>query len=207
MMISAHKEHWEEIYSTRAETCVSWYQEEPTLSLALIGAVAPSAGRIIDVGGGTSVLVDRLVELPFEKVAVLDISEEALAKARSRLGARAGRVEWIAADVTAVEDIGTYDVWHDRAMFHFLTEASDRQKYVALARRTVPQGGHLIMATFADNGPRQCSNLDVCRYNADSLRRELGPGFTLVREVQETHATPSGSAQQFFYGVFRREGA
>jgi SAM-dependent methyltransferase len=199
------KEHWEEVYATKAETSVSWYQDEPKLSLELIGAIAPVAGRIIDVGGGASVLVDRLLDLPFEKIAVLDISETALDKARSRLGERAERVEWIATDVTAVHDVGTYDVWHDRAVFHFLTDASDRKKYVELARRTVPEGGHLIMATFADDGPKKCSNLDVCRYHADSLRTELGQGFALVREVRETHTTHSGSLQPFFYGVLRRQ--
>ena len=122
----------------------------------------PPGGRIIDVGGGTSVLVDRLLDRPFERIAVLDISETALGNARSRLGERAQRVEWIAADVTEVRDLGRFDVWHDRAVFHFLTDAEDRAKY-SWARRTVPAGGHLIIATFADDGPRRCSNLDVRR--------------------------------------------
>ena len=155
MLDSDRKSHWEEVYTTKAETGVSWYQDEPKLSLELIGAVAPAeGGRIIDVGGGASVLVDRLLDLPFERIAVLDISETALGKARSRLGERASRVEWFAADVTEVRDIGTFDVWHDRAVFHFLTDAEDREKYVDLARRTVPEGGHLIIATFADAGPK-----------------------------------------------------
>ena len=116
------------------------------------------------------------------------------------------RVEWIAADVTSVRDMGIFDVWHDRAVFHFLTEAADRKKYVELARRTVPEGGHLIIATFANDGPKRCSGLDVCRYDADSLRAELGPGFALVREASETHTTPWASSQPFFYGVFKRRG-
>jgi SAM-dependent methyltransferase len=148
------KSHWEEAYTTNAETGVCWYQEDPRLSLKLIAAVAPSeGGRLIDVGGGSSVLVDRLLDLPFERIAVLDISDTASGHARSRLGERAGRVDWFAADVTEVRDIGTFDVWHDRAAFHFLTDAEDREKYVDLARRTVPEGGHLIIATFADAGP------------------------------------------------------
>jgi ubiquinone/menaquinone biosynthesis C-methylase UbiE len=200
------KSHWEQIYSTRGETGVSWYQSEPRLSLELIRAVARSAGgRIIDVGGGASVLVDRLLDLPFERIAVLDISVTALSQASSRLGTRAGRVEWIAADVTEIPDVGTFDVWHDRAVFHFLTDAADREKYVELARRTVPTGGHLIIASFADDGPKRCSDLDVCRYNAESMGAELGAGFLLVREVRETHMTPWGSSQAFFYGVFRRQ--
>jgi 2-polyprenyl-3-methyl-5-hydroxy-6-metoxy-1,4-benzoquinol methylase len=199
------KTHWEEVYTTKAETGLSWYQEEPERSLELIGAVAPAAGgRIIDVGGGASVLVDWLLDRPIGKIAVLDISETALGKARSRLAERAGRVEWIAADVTELQDVGTFDVWHDRAVFHFLTDAADRTKYVELARRTVPEGGHLIIATFADDGPKRCSDLDVCRYNADSLRAEF-EGFSLVRAAAEAHTTPWGSPQAFFYGVFRKD--
>ena len=125
--------------------------------------------------------------------------------AKSRLGERAGRVEWIAADITEVEALGTFDVWHDRAVFHFLTDAADRRKYVELARHTVPEGGHLIIASFADDGPKRCSNLDVCRYNAETMGAELGEGFSLVREARETHNTPWGSSQAFFYGVFRRQ--
>ncbi len=205
---SDRKSHWEDIYTTKAETGVSWYQDEPKRSLELIGAVAPAqGGRIIDVGGGASLLVDRLLDLPFERIAVLDLSEAALGRARSRLGERASRVEWFAADVTEVGEIGTFDVWHDRAAFHFLTDEADREAYVELARRTVPEGGHLIVATFADVGPKRCSGLDVCRYNADSLRAELGQGFLLVREARETHTTPGGLPQEFFYGVFQRHRA
>jgi SAM-dependent methyltransferase len=206
MVAIDRKAHWESVYSTKGETGVSWYQSEPRLSLELIRAVAPSArGRIIDVGGGASVLVDRLLDLPFEKIAVLDISEAALSKAKSRLGERARRVEWIAADITEAEPLGTFDIWHDRAVFHFLTDAADRRKYVELARQTVPEGGHLIIASFADDGPKRCSDLDVCRYNAETMGAELGEGFSLIREAREMHTTPWGSSQAFFYGVFRRQ--
>jgi len=206
MVTLDRKAHWERVYSTKGEAEVSWYQDEPRLSLELIRAVVPATGgRIIDVGGGTSVLVDRLLELPFEAIAVLDISETALGKARLRLGERARRVRWLSADMTDVDDLGTFDIWHDRAVFHFLTDVSDRKRYVELARRTVPEGGHLIVASFADDGPKRCSNLDVCRYNAESMAAELGEGFSLVREARETHTTPWGSSQAFFYGVFRRQ--
>jgi SAM-dependent methyltransferase len=205
MIATDPKTHWEAVYSTKAETGVSWYQDEPRLSLELIGAVAPAeGGRIIDVGGGASVLVDRLLDLPFERIAVLDISETALGKAKARLGERAERVRWVVADVTEGPELGTFDVWHDRAVFHFLTDPDDRRSYVELARQTVPQGGHLVIATFADDGPKECSNLDVCRYNARSLASELGEGFSLVREARETHTTPWGSPQPFIYGVFKR---
>jgi SAM-dependent methyltransferase len=206
MVAINHKAHWESVYSTKGDTGVSWYQSEPRLSLELIRAVAPSIrGRIIDVGGGSSVLVERLLDLPFERVAVLDIAETALSRARSRLGERAGRVEWIAADVTEIQDLGTFDVWHDRAVFHFLTDAAERRNYVDLARRALPEGGHLVIASFADDGPKRCSGLDVRRYNAETMGIELGEGFSLVREAKETHTTPWGSSQPFFYGVFRRQ--
>jgi 2-polyprenyl-3-methyl-5-hydroxy-6-metoxy-1,4-benzoquinol methylase len=200
------KAHWEEIYRAKGETGVSWYQAQPRPSLDLIQSVAPAAGgRIIDVGGGASVLVDRLLEMPFERIAVLDIAETALGAARRRLGERAKHVEWIAADVTEIQDVGTFDVWHDRAVFHFLRSAADRKKYIDLARKTVSARGHLIVATFAHDGPKRCSNLDVCRYNASSLAAELGDGFSLIRQTRETHTTPWNASQPFFYGVFRRE--
>lgn len=206
MVEAAGKGHWEAVYSTKGEAGVSWYQAEPCLSLESIRAVAPAAGgRIIDVGGGASRLVDGLLDLPFERIAVLDLAETALSKARSRLGERAGRVEWLAADATKIQDVGTFDVWHDRAVFHFLTDAADRRKYADLARRTLPEGGHLIIASFADDGPERCSDLEVCHYNAGSMAAELGEGFSLVREARETHKTPWGSPQPFFYGVFRRQ--
>jgi SAM-dependent methyltransferase len=206
MIATDRKGHWETVYSTKPETGVSWYQDEPLLSLELIGSVAPAeGGRIIDVGGGASVLVDRLLDASFEEIAVLDVSETALGKARSRLGKRAERVRWVVADLTEAPELGTFDVWHDRAVFHFLTDPDDRRRYVELARKTVPEGGHLIIATFADDGPKQCSNLDVRRYNARSLADELGEGFSLVREAREMHTTPWGSSQPFFYGLFRRQ--
>ncbi len=195
---------WERVYATKGEAGVSWYQAEPRCSFELIESLAPSSGRIIDVGGGASVLVDRLLDLPFAKVAVLDISETALAKAQSRLGDRAGRVDWITADVTEIQDIGTFDVWHDRAVFHFLTDESDRKLYTELAARSLPPGGFLIIACFAVDGPTRCSDLDVRRYDKASLSAELGDAFEFVTESRETHMTPWNAPQSFFYGVFRR---
>lgn len=205
MKTTDRQAHWERVYSTKAEMGVSWYQSEPRRSLELIGGAGPArGGRIIDIGGGASVLVDRLLELPFEEIAVLDISATALGKARARLGKRAERVRWIVGDVTEGRELGMFDVWHDRAAFHFLTEPDDRRSYAGFARRTVREGGHVIIAAFADDGPKRCSDLDVCRYNARSLSAELGEGFSLVREAREIHTTPWGAEQAFIYGAFQR---
>jgi SAM-dependent methyltransferase len=205
MVEARRREYWEVVYRSKGEAGVSWYQVNARLSLELITSVVPArGGRVIDVGGGASVLVDRLLDLPLGEIAVLDISETALGRARARLGRRAEQVRWLVADVTEAPELGTFDVWHDRAVFHFLTDAADRRAYVELARRTVPADGHLIIATFADEGPTRCSGLDVCRYNAGTMGAELGEDFSLVREAGETHTTPWGSTQPFFYGVFKR---
>jgi 2-polyprenyl-3-methyl-5-hydroxy-6-metoxy-1,4-benzoquinol methylase len=197
--------HWDNVYSSKAEDAVSWFTRNPTLSMQLIRQVSPGTqGRIIDVGGGASVLVDKLLDDGFQSVAVLDISEAALNRSKQRLGERAGGVRWIVADVTAMEDAGQFDVWHDRAVFHFLTEPGDQELYVQAARRTVPIGGHLIISTFALGGPQRCSGLNVCQYDAQSLAAVLGGDFTLLRERSETHLTPAGKTQAFIYAVFTR---
>lgn len=204
MSRASRKEFWDGVYTLKPETSLSWFQDEPGLSLELIEAVLEAnGGRIVDVGGGASTLVDRLLDRPSRKVTVLDISEAALDKSRSRLRDRACRVEWIAGDVTTIATVGSHDVWHDRAVFHFLTEEADRRRYVELASRTVPAAGHLVIATFADDGPSKCSGLDVCRYDARSLAGQFAADFSLVHEARETHMTPGGRPQPFFYGVFR----
>jgi SAM-dependent methyltransferase len=200
------KAHWENVYQGKGETGVSWYQKDPRLSLELITSVAdPVARRIIDVGGGASVLVDRLLDAGFSRITVLDISGAALGRAKERLGARADAVRWLEADVTTVDAVGEFDLWHDRAVFHFLTAPDDRRRYIELAERTIPPGGHLVMGTFARGGPTKCSGMDVRRYDSRSLGAELGEAFSLVSEATETHLTPGGSSQDFFFGVFRRE--
>jgi SAM-dependent methyltransferase len=198
------KSHWDRVYSSKAETEVSWYQAEPKLSLELIREFCPSCGSVIDVGGGASLLVDRLLAEGFSHLSVLDISEAALERAKGRLGARSDQVKWIVGDVTEVRSVGAFDVWHDRAVFHFLTDPTDRQKYTQLALRTLSPGGHLILATFAPDGPTRCSGLDICRYDAEAVLKELGDSFSIVKELRETHTTPAGRTQNFFYGVFRR---
>jgi SAM-dependent methyltransferase len=198
------KQHWETVYASKPVTEVSWFEAEPGVSLELIEIATPSHGALLDVGGGASVLVDRLLDRGFEKVAVLDISAGALERAQSRLGTRSHDVEWIVGDVTTLSDLGQFDVWHDRAVFHFLTAAEDRQKYVELARRTVRRGGHLIIGTFALDGPPKCSGLDVCRYDAQLLARELGPDFQRVKDLAHSHTTPWGKPQEFVFGLFQR---
>lgn len=200
------REHWNSIYTRTAQNETSWFQAEPTRSLELLAGlgIAPNS-TIIDVGGGDSALVDALVARRVAHVSVLDISGVALARARTRLGAHASEVVWIEADVrTAVLPECAYDAWHDRAVFHFLTSRSDRQRYVETASRSVRPGGAMILATFASDGPRSCSGLPVVRYEADTLAEELGESFELVSDLTEDHSTPRGDSQRFLYAVFRR---
>ena len=163
------KEHWETVYTTKANDQVSWYEVDSSLSLDLIQQVSPPPKSVIDVGGGQSFLVDRLLDIGIGKIAILDISNIALDRTKERLGERAASVEGIEADVTSISNFGTFDLWHDRAVFHFLTEPKDREAYVELAVKSIPVGGHLIIGTFATDGPEKCSGLPVCRYDADSM--------------------------------------
>lgn len=198
--------HWENVYTTKGENQVSWFQETPAPSLELIelvGAVGNSG--IIDIGGGASRLADGLVAKGYEDVTVLDVSAAALASARSRMGDRADRVTWIAADFTVWEPSRTYDVWHDRAAFHFLTEPNDKIAYVARLRRALRPGGHAIIGTFAPDGPERCSGLVVSRYDADSLGTTLGQGFELIDTRRHEHITPWGATQKFQFSTFRRQ--
>lgn len=196
--------HWNSLYATNMDSEVSWTELEPRRSLSLIASACPAPARVIDVGGGTSPLPGRLLDAGYE-VAVLDISEVALAESRRRLGARADQVRWVPADITSVPDLGQFDVWHDRAVFHFLTSPLDRATYVSLLSRTVPLGGHAVVATFAPDGPDRCSGLEVRRYDEQSLAAELGVGFALEASSRETHLTPWGKPQSFQYAVFRRQ--
>ena len=196
-------EHWNSIYQTKAATDVSWYESDPQISLELIITASSLHGRVIDVGGGASRLVDRLVAIGFESVTVLDISEIALEHAKARLGAQAAQVHWIEGDICQIAVLPPCDVWHDRAVFHFLTEPNERRKYVDLVTRTVRSGGHVIIGTFAVDGPLKCSGLEVCRDDAGTLSHELGPRFKLVRKLSRTHLTPTSKPQQFFFGLFK----
>jgi len=195
-------EHWDAIYATKADAELSWTQSTPRMSLSLIHEVCP-AGRVVDVGGGNSVLVDKLLDGGY-RVCVLDISEAALSRARHRLGERVDQVRWITADITTGPDLGTFDLWHDRAVFHFLTDPTERAAYVTLLSRTVRAGGHVVFATFALDGPERCSGLEVRRYDETTLGAELGMEFDLIKCMRETHHTPWGKPQAFQYSVFKR---
>lgn len=195
--------HWNSIYQTTPMTDVSWFESEPQLSSELIKAVAPTTCSVIDIGGGASRLVDSLLAAGYDSITVLDISATALERAKARLASDAERVTWSVANILETNELGQFDVWHDRAVFHFLTAPADRQTYVELASRTVRVGGHLIVGTFALDGPEKCSGLDVCRYDSARLSRELGSWFQLLREISHTHVTPTGKQQQFIFCLFQ----
>jgi SAM-dependent methyltransferase len=197
--------HWEKIYGERKADELSWFQETPALSLELIRrANIPKDGRVIDVGGGASRLVDCLLDSGFARVSVLDITPRALAHAQERLGARAEQVHWIEADVASFVPSETFDLWHDRAVFHFLTDASDRKKYVDCVRKALNPGGALILAAFAADGPEKCSGLPVRRYDSHLIREAFGGEFDLLHEATENHRTPWNSEQKFAYFLLRR---
>lgn len=203
---SNRKLHWEHVYETKAPTELSWYQTHPERSLELIRQTgAGHKTEIIDVGGGDSTLVDELLDNGLGRVAVLDISDAALRRARARLGSRSASVRWIEADVTNAQlPPLAYDVWHDRAVFHFLTNPGDRRRYVQVVRNALKVGGHAIVATFAPDGPTRCSGLEVMRYSAEALHHEFGEEFELISNADETHQTPAGATQHFTYCLCRR---
>lgn len=200
------KDHWEKVYTTKATDAVSWFQEHAESSLDFIHATGiGKEAAIIDVGGGASRLVDDLLAEGYGDLTVLDLSGAALAAARERLGARSAAVDWIEADITQVElPAQRFDVWHDRAVFHFLTTPEDRDTYVRKVFRSVKPGGHVIIATFAEDGPTQCSGLPVMRYRPEELHGEFGEAFTLLRHEKEEHQTPGGAMQRFVYCYCRR---
>jgi len=194
------RQHWETVYGNKAAGDVSWFQLHAASSLRLIEGCADKDAHIIDVGGGASVLVDDLLDAGYRHLTVLDLAESALAASRKRLGTRAQLVQWIAAEITRAElPAARYDVWHDRAVFHFLTDPADRARYVAQVLRSVKPGGHVIVAAFGPGGPLQCSGLDVMRYAPDALHAEFGAPFRLLGHQTEIHRTPAGQEQEFVY--------
>ena len=201
------QEHWEHIYSTKAPDQVSWYCPHLNASLELIERTSVSRNAaIIDVGGGESTLVDDLLAQGYENLTVLDISQAAIDGCRKRVEKDAERVHWLTADITKVElEPCQFDVWHDRAVFHFLTAPNDRVAYVRQVTRSVRLGGHVIVGTFGPEGPTRCSGLDVVRYDADSLHHEFGSRFRLLESSKLLHRTPFGTSQQFLYCYCRLE--
>lgn len=201
------KRHWEEVYETKAVNKVSWFREHLDRSLTLIEAAGLDLNaRIIDVGGGASTLVDDLLARGYKNLSVLDISAAALESSKRRLGPLAGGAEFIAADITqTVLPERAFDLWHDRAVFHFLTSDEDRGRYVDNLKRSLKPTGHLVIATFADDGPLKCSGLDVERYDQEKLVGTLGSGFELAEHVRETHQTPFETTQSFLYARFVRK--
>lgn len=199
------QQHWEGVYGSKVPTEVSWFQEAPTVSLELIFATGIDKDAwIVDVGGGASVLVDHLWGQGYRHLTVLDISAAALEHAKARLGHEAQEVEWVAGDATLWEPPRSYGLWHDRAVFHFLTDANDRRAYKTVLEHAVAPDGHVVIATFALDGPEKCSNLPVQRYSPETLAAELGEGFALEDTAVEDHQTPAGKTQKFTYCRFRR---
>ena len=202
------KEHWENVYVTKPHDQVSWYRDHLDNSLKLIlDTGVEKDASIIDIGGGASTLVDDLLENGFVDVSVLDISSTAIEASKRRLGRRADEVDWIVADITEVDlPAAHFDVWHDRAVFHFLTDPDDRRRYVELVNWSVKPGGHIIVASFGLNGPLKCSGLDVVRYSPDTMHDEFGDQFELIRSIDESHNTPFGTTQEFIYCYCRKSG-
>ena len=197
--------HWDNVYTSKRENEVSWFQESPAISLDLIKASgAKPRASIVDVGGGASRLVDALLESGYNAVTILDLSERALATTQARLGELASKVQWIVADVTTWEPSLTYDLWHDRAVLHFLTEPKDRAAYAERVWKAVRSGGQVIIGTFAPDGPERCSGLPVMRHDTSSLGALLGPSFELIESRSHEHKTPMGTTQLFQFSRFRR---
>jgi 2-polyprenyl-3-methyl-5-hydroxy-6-metoxy-1,4-benzoquinol methylase len=199
--------HWEKIYAETVPNAVSWYRPHLETSLSLIEQTASGrSASVIDVGGGESTLVDDLLARGYENITVLDISQSAIDANRKRLGKAAERVHWLVADITQVELASSaYDVWHDRAVFHFLTKAADRIAYVRQVAQAVKRGGHVVVSTFGPEGPARCSGLGVVRYDAESLHREFGVHFRMLGSSRELHRTPLGTIQHFLYCYCRVE--
>lgn len=202
-MQNERKAHWENVYETKQPHEVSWTQERPETSLQYIHSLnLPKSAQIIDIGGGDSKLVDHLLKDGFENITVLDISAAALKRAKARLGDKADKVTWIVSDVTEFEPEQQYDVWHDRAAFHFLTTPEQIDKYLSTARKAVKE--YLVICTFSDNGPKKCSGLDIKEYSEEELQKQLSKGFVKIHCSTEDHTTPFNTTQNFLCCSFKR---
>ena len=199
------KEHWDKIYSTKKPDEVSWTQENPKTSLDFIHSFNLNRqASIIDIGGGESKLVDKLLDEGFEDITVLDISEQAIEHTRQRLGDKADKVTWVVSDITEFKTEKKFDVWHDRATFHFLTTDEQIEKYIGTARQNIKTDGFLTIGTFSENGPKKCSGLEIKQYSEQTLQEQLDKGFKKVKCVTEDHRTPFDTTQNFLFCSFRR---
>lgn len=201
--MSEQKSHWETVYATKAPNEVSWTQDIPQTSLDFINSFnLPKSAGIIDIGGGDSKLVDFLLEQGFEDITVLDISEKALDRAKARLGSKSDQVKWVVSDITEFEPDRNYDVWHDRAAFHFLTAEIQIKKYLDIAEKSVT--GYMTIGTFSEDGPKKCSGLEIKQYSEPQLEEQLAKGFQKIRCINEDHITPFNTQQNFLFCSFER---
>jgi len=197
-------EHWDDIYTKNHPEEVSWFQKEPTISLNIIQRLSNNKAHIIDIGGGASVLTDYLLKIGYSNVSVLDISKKAIEHAKRRLAEQAVKVEWYVQNVTDFTPSYLYDIWHDRAVFHFLLDSKSRNLYINTLKKALKDDGYALIATFAKDGPKKCSGLDIVRHDSLSIQHELGDEFTLLENQSEIHLTPKGKEQHFNYFLFQR---
>lgn len=206
MMGNSYKQHWETVFSTKAEDEVSWFQSYPKTSMEFVELFnLPLDSNIIDIGGGDSHFVDALLEKGYKNIYVLDISAKAIEKAKQRLGERASQVHWIVSDVTEFEPPVQFDFWHDRAAFHFLTTEVAIYKYVSIAEDAIKKDGYLILGTFSENGPRKCSGLEIKQYSEASMSARFEIAFDRIKCIQEDHTTPFNTVQNFLFCSFRKK--
>lgn len=200
------KEHWENVYHAKAEHEVSWYQPYPATSMEIISSLnLPTHAEIIDIGGGDSHLAEALLEKRFTNIHVLDISASAIERAKTRLGTNASSIQWIVSDITEFTTHAQFDLWHDRAAFHFLTTEDKISRYVALAEKTLRKDGHLVIGTFSESGPMKCSGLDITQYSESMMAQRFGQSFDLIKCQSINHTTPSGMIQNFLFCSFRKK--
>ncbi|GAB1444724.1 class I SAM-dependent methyltransferase [Flammeovirgaceae bacterium] len=200
------KEHWDKIYSTKQPNEVSWTQENPTTSLGFIHSFnLPKQASIIDIGGGESKLVDKLIDEGYEDITVLDISEQALRRTKKRLGEKAKKVNWIVSDITELKTEKTFDLWHDRATFHFMTTPDQINEYLEKAKTNLKNNGYLTIGTFSQDGPKKCSGLEIKQYSEELLQDQLSDGFEKIKCITENHQTPFGTLQNFLFCSFKRQ--
>lgn len=202
-----YRAHWEQVYTKKADAELSWYQDHPSVSLELFDRISPKPRRVIDAGGGQSLLAEQMLDQGAEHAVVIDISETAIQRSRERISKHPERIEWIVGDVLRTQDLGTFDLWHDRAVFHFLSTDEDKARYIQAVTSALTPGTHAIIGGFAPTGPEKCSGIPVQRHDAKALAATFGSGFSLLHAANEQHMTPWGAAQDFVYVLLERTGS